>query len=122
MANEAKTVVVEVTIPAGLVTKENDAAGAREMRHIIDRAFNVAIGRCTWNAPIKIIGTTEQWAIFCYLMCEKNLRHAFKDIGVAMYLPANVDKPTVFDAREKKSNNLLLRVRPVPEETPSTVS
>ncbi len=106
-----------------MVTKENDIDGASNMRWMLDRAFRVCLGRGTWKEDIIITGTLEQWATFCYLLHEKDMKGAFTAIKVEMFIPLKAEpEPHIFDASGETSKVLCLPKRPIQPPSPSEVS
>lgn len=106
--------LVKVTIPARLVTKEQDNNGARDMRWMLDSAFKVALGRCTWNSPTIITATVEQFGVFCYLLTEKGHQSFLGQIEVEMFAPIYQPQPYVVDASEQGSKRLCIPRKNMP--------
>lgn len=111
--------LVKVTIPADLVSKTRP--DEHTIRWMIDNAFRVCLGRSNWKEPIIIIGTVEQFGVFAYLLCEKNLQVLLGQIRVEMFIPQVATSAHVYDASKATPKTLQLPKKIVPPafEVPS---
>lgn len=87
------------------------------MRHILDRAFKVCIGRCTWQVPVVITATPHQFGIFAYLLKEKGKPEMLNGVEVELFEPTQAATPYFVDASDNGCQKLFAECLPVPINT-----